>query len=408
MAGRRPPHRAHHQLFGRHRLRRADLESAARGAQRAPRPSLRARARPRGRGRLHGGRGVGDPQALGPAGGLALRRHRGGPEAPARGLRGPRGHRLRRAGRGEPLLHVHLDDAPGDGGLRGLAAALRGLRSPQSDRRRRRGRVPGHGLPDVRRPASDSRPPRHDGRRARAALCIRAENGPRPRRLPGRGLDARDGVVRHGTALGRAVAQHADRGHGARVSGHVPARRHESLRGPGDDAALRSLRRAVARRAGFRGRAQRPRASGRPVSAASLPADVRQARRNRLQRRAAPRHRPRDVPAFPDGTAGHRGRAAPRPARLSLADGALRVRHAAGDRPAHGLRPLPRHRRARGKPARRDHAALRGGAAFPGAAGALPALSRIASPPPSRSSEATTRARRRSSSRSFRGSRRGG
>ena len=40
-----------------------------------------------------------------------------------------------------------------------------------------------------------------------------------------------------------------------------------------------------------------------------------------------------------------------------------------------GLRPLPRHRRARGKPARRDHAALRGGAAFPGAAGALPALS---------------------------------
>ena len=299
---------------------------------------------------------------------------RGGPEAPARGLRGPRGHRLRRAGRRKPLLHVHLDDAPRHGGLRGLAAALRGLRSPQSDRRRRRGRAPGHRVPDVRRPAPDSRPPRHDGRRARSALCLRAENGPRPRRLPGCGLDARDGVARHGAALGRAVAQHADRGHGARLSGHVPARRHEPLRGPRDDASLRSLRRAVARRPGFRRGAQRPRASGRPVSAVSIPPDVRQARGDRLQRRADPRHRPRDVPAFPDGTAGHRGRAAPRPARLSLAHRALRVRHPAGDRSPHGLRPLPRHRRARGKPARRDHAALRRGAAFPGAAGALSAL----------------------------------
>ena len=139
----------------------------------------------------------------------------------------------------------------------------------------------------------------------------------------------------------------------------------------------------------------------------ALPADVRQARRDRLRRRAAPRHRPRDVPAFPDGTAGHRGRAAPRrrstftgaPSPTSTTRGrrstCSRAPTASATSSSAGETCAPR---SRGTSTRRS-LSWRGGSRA--------CSTRTASPPPSRSSEATTPARRASSSRSFRGSRRG-
>ena len=195
-------------------------------------------------------------------------------------------------------------------------------------------------------------------------------------------------------------------GHGTRLPGHVPSRGNESLRGARDDPALRGVRSPVARRRGAGRDAQRSRAAGRAVSAVPVPSDVRQARGRRLQRRAAPRHGPRGVPALSDRSAHHRGGAAPRAARLPLAHRALRVRHPAGDRSADGLGPLPRHRRARGKSPRRDHAPLRRGPAVCRAPRALPPLPGPQARRRGLRRAATTRGRRPSSSRSCRGSRR--
>ena len=93
--------------------------------------------------------------------------------------------------------------------------------------------------------------------------------------------------------------------------GHVPARGHEPLRGPRDDAAVRGLRRAVARADRGRRRAQRARAAGRPVPSdrssgrcsTSTPASRAAARSMHVTDRGG-------VPAVPDGAAGHRDRAA--------------------------------------------------------------------------------------------------
>ena len=48
-------------------------------------------------------------------------------------------------------------------------------------------------------------------------------------------------------ALGAALAEHADDGHGARLSGDVPPGGNEPLGGSRDHAAVRGLRRALAR-----------------------------------------------------------------------------------------------------------------------------------------------------------------
>jgi hypothetical protein len=100
---------------------------------------------------------------VGPAGRLPVRRDRGEPEAAPGGLRGPRGDRLRRRRRRLAVLHLHLDDAARDGGLRRVAAALRRVRPPEPSRRRRRGRAAVVGLPHLRRAPPDPRAARHDG-----------------------------------------------------------------------------------------------------------------------------------------------------------------------------------------------------------------------------------------------------
>ena len=272
MAGGRQADRPDHERFGHHGAGRADVEGAEERAERAARSPLRARARPRGRRGLHGGGPGVDPRAFGPAGRVALRRDGGEPAPAARALRRPRSDRLRRRGRRQPLLHLHLDDAARDGGVRRLAAALRRLRPAQPDRRRGRRRAGGHGIPDVRRPAPDPGAPRDDGGRARAPLRGGTPARPRPRRQPGGRVGARRHVRAGGAAVGRAVAEHADDRHRAGLPGHVPARGHEPLRGAGHDAAVRGLRRAMARERRVHRGAQRPGTAGRPLPARAVPA----------------------------------------------------------------------------------------------------------------------------------------
>ena len=315
----------------------------------------------------------------GPAGRLAVRHERREPQAAPRGLRRSRGDRLRRRGRGRAVLHLHLDDAPRDGGVRRLAAALRRVRPSEPDRRRRRGRAPVVRLPDLRRAPPDSRPARHDGGGARAVVRRRAPARPRSRRLSGRGLGARHRVLRDGPSVGSAVAQHPDRRHGARVSRHVPPRGDERLGGPRNDAPVRDLRRALARPVRADGRAERPRASGRLVHPDAFPPDVRQARGRPVRRRPPARRRSgrrsaRSRPACaivetvaPAGAPG-----------LPLAERDLRVRRPARDRPADRLGSLPRRARRRREPARRDRAPLRRRVDVPRPPRAVPPVSRPA------------------------------
>ena len=63
-----------------------------------------------------------------------------------------------------------------------------------------------------------------------------------------------------GPALGDALAEHADRRHGLRLSGRLPRRGHQPLRRPRDDAALRARGRALDRSLGA---GPGPRARGR-------------------------------------------------------------------------------------------------------------------------------------------------
>ncbi len=60
-------------------------------------------------------------------------------------------------------------------------------------------------------------------------------------------LAARDVLRRHRSAVGDAVAEHADGRYRGRVSGHGAVRRHECLRGSRHDAAVRADWRAVGR-----------------------------------------------------------------------------------------------------------------------------------------------------------------
>ena len=132
------------------------------------------------------------------------------------------------------------------------------LRPAQSDRRRRGRRADaGAGLRILRRAVSHSDAPRHDHRRAGAAVQRALRHRRRARDRADGGLVARHVLRRHRPPLGDALAQHADARHGHRLSGHGAVRRHDAVGRPRHDASVRVDRRAVARRRSAR-RAHEP------------------------------------------------------------------------------------------------------------------------------------------------------
>ena len=326
-------------------------------AERAARASLRARARPRGRRRLHGGgrrRRSTRPRACRSSRSTARRRRACKPAA--RGLRGPRGDRLRR----RRTSGAATTPTSGRCCSRWRPARARGCASSSATgptrsaarsraRRSRTGYLTFVGLHPI--------PVRHGMTAGELARLFAAE-----RRLdldlvvcPAAGWARDMPFERDGPALGRAVAEHADGRHRARLSGHVPARGHEPLRGA---RARRGRSRSSARRGstrvGAHRGAERPRAAGRSLPADAVPADVRQARRAR--RAAARSIHVTDRAAFRPFQTGLRVIEAARrlaPARLPLAHRALRVRRPAGDRPADRLATASARRVERGRePAR--------------------------------------------------------
>ena len=157
------------------------------------------------------------------------------------------------------------------------------------------GRGPGAPRPDDRRGGAAGGGRDAVGRGAlRAAARLRSDGG------AGARLAARDDVRGDGPALGDAVAEHADAGHRAGLSGAVPVRGDEPLRGARHDAAVRDRRGAVPRRARA-GRRRSPRRSPPGVRLRPLvvPADVPQVRRPAVRRRAAARRRRGRVPSLP-------------------------------------------------------------------------------------------------------------
>ena len=163
-------------------------------------------------------------------------------------LDGPRRAGLRPAGRGLALLYFHIHHAARPRGLRPARQAARRPRPPEPARRDGRGRQrPRSRVPVLRRAASAGRAPRHDHGRAGAAVPRGA--GPAAWscsvvRMRGwrRGMAFED----TGLPWVAPVAEHADRGHGLRLSGRLPRRGNEPLRGPRHDPPVRARGRAVA------------------------------------------------------------------------------------------------------------------------------------------------------------------
>ena len=104
------------------------------------------------------------------------------------------------------------------------------------------------GLRVVRRPVPHPDAPRHDDRRARAAVQRAFRHRRRARGRADGGLDARHVFRRDRPAVGDAVAEHADARHRDRLSGHGAVRRHDAVGRARHDAAVRADRRAVDRR----------------------------------------------------------------------------------------------------------------------------------------------------------------
>ena len=111
-------------------------------------------------------------------------------------------------------------------------------------------------------------------------------------------LAARRLVRRHRPGVGEPVAEHAQHGRGDALSGHRRDRRHEHLGRPRHRHAVRADRRAVDRRPGAGGGAQRARAAGRPLLSGDVHAGGRrEARRPGVPRRVRDRHRSRSAAA---------------------------------------------------------------------------------------------------------------
>ena len=191
-----------------------------------------------------------------------------------------------------PLLHLHLHDAPRDGGLR----ARDGKRVIVLDRPNPLGGETSKATsldPGFRSFVGlHPLPARHGMTVGELALMFRAE----------RGLDVdlrvvrmrgwrRHGLRADGAAVGAALAQHADRRHGLRLSGRLPGRGHQPLRGPRHDAPVRARRRPWLDSAGL---ARALSASAWPACASAprlLHAHIPEARGAAVRRRAGARHR---------------------------------------------------------------------------------------------------------------------
>ena len=218
-------------------------------------------------------------------------------------------------------------------------------------------------------------------------------------RAPTRARDRRDARV------GPPVAEHADARNGARLSGRLPRRGHEPLRGPRHDAAVRAPRRAVARRGRGGGARERARDARRRLPPARLQADVPEARGQDVRRRAGARDgrgrvpAVRDVPAPPQGALRHG------PGPLPLAHREVRIpRRRPRDRPPDGHGDVPAARRGRRAAGRLDRDASettrRDSSSSGGPTCSIPLeeiLRRFSSSP-----ARTSRARRRSPCRSSR------
>jgi len=131
-----------------------------------------------------------------------------------------------------------------------------------------------------------------------------------------------DGRGRPG--VGKPVAQHAKPDRGVSLSGHRPARVHESLRGPRHRHAVRGDRRPMARRPCARRRPRRPQDPGRGLRADPVHARRQQVQGRVVQWREHRGHRPGRARSGPRGSR-DRGRS---PAAVSAGVGDRQTRPA--------------------------------------------------------------------------------
>src|SRR5262249_61234484 len=99
-------------------------------------------------------------------------------------------------------------------------------------------------------------------------------------------LETCDVVRSNRTALGDAVAEHADARYGDGLSGNVSARRNKYFRRARHHATVRNFRRAVRRRRSSLPGAEQLKTPGRVLSRKLFSANVQQIRGRALQRRA--------------------------------------------------------------------------------------------------------------------------
>ena len=165
------------------------------------------------------------------------------------------------------------------------------LRPAQPDRRRRGRRTDARArLRVVRRAVPDSDASRDDDWRAGAALQrgVRDRRGPRSR--PHGGMAAGDVFRRDLSAVGDAVAEHADPRLGRGVSGLRALRGHQRVGGPRHDAAVRARRRAVGDGRAVCRRHEPRGPSRRALPAGGLRADIPEALADGVRRLPAARH----------------------------------------------------------------------------------------------------------------------
>ena len=138
----------------------------------------------------------------------------------------------------------------------------------------------------------DSDAPRHDDRRARAALqrCLRPQR--RARRRPARGTGAGRCTSTRPGCPGSSLPEHSDARQRHRLSGGGAVRRNDAVGGTRHDEAVRADRRAVDRRRPAGRGDERARAPRRALPLRLLRADVPEAREADLRRLPDPRARP--------------------------------------------------------------------------------------------------------------------
>ena len=156
-------------------------------------------------------------------------------------------------------------------------------RSAESDQwRNDRGAAARSELQIVRRSPSDSSATRKNHRRTSAAISRRSFPGMSIVDPADEKLGAPDVVRSNRSAMGNAVAQHADARYRDGLSRHVSSRRNEYFRRPRHNASIRNFRRTVYRSRDTLPRAQRIKIARRFLSRKLFSADLSQVRRRTL------------------------------------------------------------------------------------------------------------------------------